>query len=68
MKDAANWLGAWFIVIVLVVAASQSGWGRTLAYYFLWLAVVLLVVTHASEFTSILQAGGFLDNGQSTGN
>lgn len=58
-----SWLVAWIIVMVVFLSIGQTGWGRTLAYYFLWLAVLLLVVTHADEINTLLTQGGIVPSG-----
>ncbi len=65
MNGAAQWLGAWIVVIVLAIMLVQSGWGKSLVYYGLWLAVAFLLVTHATELTDILTKGGIIKNGNS---
>jgi len=65
MNGAAQWLGAWIVVIVLAIMLVQSGWGKSLVYYGLWLALAFLLVTHATELTDILTKGGIIKNGNS---
>ncbi len=65
MNGAAQWLGAWIVVIVLAIMLVQSGWGKSLVYYGLWLALAFLLVTHSSELTDILTKGGIIKNGNS---
>lgn len=57
---AFQWFAAWILFIVLLVAIAQVRAGRTLLYYLLWLAVVLLVVSHYQEITSIFAQGGII--------
>ncbi len=65
MNEAGQWLGAWLIVIVVAIMLVQSGWGKSLVYYGLWLALAFLLVTHATELTDILTKGGIIKNGNS---
>ncbi len=65
MNGAAQWLGAWIVVIVLAIMLVQSGWGKSLVYYGLWLTLAFLLVTHATELTDILTKGGIIKNGNS---
>ena len=58
VNGAVTFLGAWLLVIVIGVALSSTGWGKTIIYYVLWLAVILLVLSHASEISAMLNAGG----------
>ena len=58
VNGAVSFIGAWLIVIVLGVALASTGWGKTILYYILWLAVILLVLTHIQEISNMLNAGG----------
>ena len=58
VNGAVTFIGAWLIVIVLGVALASQGWGKTILYYVLWLAVILLILTHVTEISSMLNAGG----------
>ena len=58
VNGTATFIGAWLIVIVAGIALAGTGWGKTVLYYVLWLAVALLVLTHSSEISSMLNAGG----------
>lgn len=60
MSDAATWMGGWLIVIIGLVSLTQTGWGRTIVYYFLWLAVLLLVVTHSNTITTMVAQTGLV--------
>ena len=58
VNGTITFLGAWLLVIVFAVALAGTGWGKTLLYYILWLAVILLVITQAQEISTMLNAGG----------
>ena len=58
VNGAVTFIGAWLLVIVIGVALASTGWGKTIIYYILWLAVLFLVLSHASEISSMLNAGG----------
>ena len=58
VNGTITFLGAWLLVIVFAVALAGTGWGKTLLYYILWLAVILLVITQAQEISNMLNAGG----------
>jgi hypothetical protein len=58
VNGTVTFLGAWLLVIVFAVALAGTGWGKTILYYILWLAVIMLVLSHASEISNMLNAGG----------
>lgn len=58
VNGAVQFIGAWLIVIALGIGLANTGWGKTVLYYGLWLAVALLLITHANELSQILNAGG----------
>ena len=58
VNGTITFLGAWLIVIVAGVALASTGWGKTILYYILWLAVILLILSHANELSAMLNAGG----------
>jgi hypothetical protein len=66
--NAISWLTAWIVAIVLLVALASTSWGKGIVYYFLWLAVVLLLVTHGNEVQSVLSpiTGGTQTGGSQT--
>lgn len=55
---AINWLSAWLLFILIMLALVQTKAGNTIAYYLLWLAVLFLLVSHYQEITDIFVAGG----------
>lgn len=56
--SAVNWLGAWLLFILILLALVQTRAGNTIAYYLMWLAVLFLLVTHYQQITDIFKAGG----------
>lgn len=58
VNGAVTFLGAWLLVIVIGIGLASTGWGKTLLYYLLWLAVIFLVLTHAQEISDMLNLGG----------
>ena len=58
VNGAVSFIGAWLLVIVIGVALASQGWGKTILYYVLWLAVILLILSHATEISNMLNAGG----------
>ena len=63
MTGAVTWLSTWVIMIFLLVVLAKTQWGKTLVYYVLWLAVILLLVTHADELNSLVDVGALQLNG-----
>lgn len=63
MTGAFVWIMTWIIAIAFFVILAQSRWGQTIVYYALWLLVALLLVTHASELTSLVNIKALELNG-----
>lgn len=63
MTGALTWIMTWIIMILLLVFAAQTSWGKTLVYWLLWLALVILLVTHADELTSLVDLQALNLNG-----
>jgi hypothetical protein len=57
-QGALTWLTSWLVIILVLVALAQVEWGKRIVYYVAWLSVVLLIVTHSSEFSSLLGTFG----------
>lgn len=60
--SAVNWLGAWLLFILILLALVQTQVGNTIAYYLLWLAVIFLLVSHYQQITDLFAAGGIIPN------
>ncbi len=58
--QAFQWFGAWLLFILLLIALAQVRAGKTILYYLLWLAVVLLVVSHYQEITDMFASAGII--------
>lgn len=63
MIGAVKWLATWLIMISLLAIMAQTSWGRTIVYWLMWLAVLLLLVTHADELTSMFDLSALQLNG-----
>jgi len=63
MTGAFVWIATWLIMIAVLVALAGTNWGKTIVYYVLWLAVVLLVVSHGSELASLVNVQALQLNG-----
>lgn len=63
MTGALTWISTWIIMILFLVMISATGWGRSIVYYILWLAVILLLVTHADELSSLIDMKALQLNG-----
>ena len=60
--SAIQWLTAWVLFIVILIALTSTKWGNTIAYYILWLAVLFLLVSHYQQITDIFKAGGIISS------
>ena len=63
MTGAFVWIVTWLLLIAVLVALAGTSWGKPIVYYTLWLAVVLLVVSHATELTSLVNPSALQLNG-----
>lgn len=63
MTGVISWVATWAIMLTALFMISQTQWGRPIVYWFLWLAVVLLVVTHADELTQLFDIKALQLNG-----
>lgn len=63
MSGVVRFFGTWLIVLIVLIALSKTRWGAPIVYGLLWLAVLLLVVTHAEELTSFFSLEALQLNG-----
>lgn len=56
-ETVQSWLAAWIAIILIIVLFARTKWGQPIVYYILWLAVAILVLTHASDLASIISGG-----------
>jgi len=61
--SAIQWLSAWLLFILILIALVNTRVGNTIAYYILWLAVIFLLVSHYQEIQGFFQAGGIVPSG-----
>jgi len=54
---------AWLMMIAFLAMLSTTEWGKSVVYYLLWLAVVLLLVTHVDEIKSLMPQAAYALNG-----
>lgn len=47
----------WAVLILLVLVIAKTDLGRRVVYYLMWLAVLLLVVTHPQDIANVLNPG-----------
>jgi len=59
MGGVAAWLAAWIVLFLLLFGLAKSRAGHTIIYYWAWLLVVLLIITHPNSLTSVLSGGEF---------
>lgn len=52
-----QWLAAWTLLIIALSLLASTGPGRVFVYYILWSSIVLLIVSHYQEITTIFQQG-----------
>ncbi len=63
MTGVITWIGTWLIMIMVFLFLVNTHWGKPIVYWFLWLAVLLLVVSHADELTQFFNAEALQLNG-----
>lgn len=63
VNGVVSWVATWIIMIALLGFLAQTNWGRPVVYWLLWLAVVLLLVTHADELTALFNVNALQLNG-----
>lgn len=61
LTSAFNYLAAWLLFLLIIAALAQTEIGKKIVYYVLWLGVVLLLVSHADEITSIFKNAGIVN-------
>jgi hypothetical protein len=54
-----GWLLAWLLMGLLLYTLSRTQPGHVIIYWTAWLLVLLLLVTHSQQISSILQGGNF---------
>ncbi len=52
--SALQWFSSWIAILLIVALLARSSWGRPAVYYMLWLTIIILVLTHASDFAAII--------------
>ncbi len=63
---ALQWFTGWTILLVALVLLARSSWGKPIVSYTVWLAIAILVLTHASDIAALFPApltGGTQANG-----
>ena len=63
-QSAFTWLASWLVMLIFLLALAQTEWGKRIVYYLAWLSVLLLVVSHFGEFSSLF--GDFASEPAST--
>jgi hypothetical protein len=58
-----QWFGTWIITIALLITVGKTSWGRPIVYGLLWLALLLLILTHADELASFYNVEALNLNG-----
>lgn len=52
--SALQWMATWIVILSIVALLAKTSWGRPIVYYVTWLAVLLLVLGHASDFANLI--------------
>ena len=52
--SAVGWFAQWLAILLIVFLLARTIWGKPIVYYFIWLAIVLLVLGHSQDFADIL--------------
>jgi hypothetical protein len=63
MNGVVSWVGTWLVMILLLLFLAKTSWGKPIVYGLIWLAVLLLLVTHADELTSFFNVNALRLNG-----
>lgn len=63
MIGALSWLTTWIVMIALIALIAQTTWGKVIVYWLLWLALLLLLVTHADELSNMINIEALQLNG-----
>jgi hypothetical protein len=58
-----KFLTTWIVMIGFLVWLNRSTWGKPVLYWLLWLAFLLLLVTHADELASLVNPQALQLNG-----
>lgn len=53
-----KWAGAWLIFLLVLAALAKTNGGKTILYYLLWLAIVLLLLIHYQDITGLFSSAG----------
>lgn len=52
--SALQWFASWIAILLLVALLARSSWGKSIVYYFVWMTVLILVLTHASDLAALI--------------
>ena len=55
MNGFYTFMIGWIVIIVVFYGSTKFEGTRTITYYVLWLAIVLTVITHSNELTTLIQ-------------
>lgn len=61
MNSAYSFFAGWFLIIAGAFGLSRFEPTRVFLYYILWLTVILMIVTHANDITSLLATATHTD-------
>lgn len=63
--SAFQWLVSWIAILLIVGLLARSNWGKPIVYYFLWMMVLILILTHASDFAALINPAQIQTSGGS---
>jgi hypothetical protein len=56
--SAISFFLGWTVIFLILYAMTKSKVGKKLLYYILWLLLVLVLVTHSNEITTLINSTG----------
>lgn len=65
--SALQFFVAWGLIIGSLFGLSRFDAGKRVTYYALWLAIVLVLVTHAENFIALIRPSGIFPDTIGTG-
>lgn len=63
MTGVVQWVATWLFFILLLVFLAKMPWGRPIVAGLIWLAVLLLLVSHSEEIAALVSPQALQLNG-----
>ena len=57
--SALGWFAGWITILLLIALLARTNWGKPIVYYMTWLAVVILILTHADDLAALISGKAF---------